>query len=40
MTKETIKSIIELFINWNGVDEPIDVANIDSAVDYIIECLG
>ena len=40
MTKETIRTIIDLFINWNGVDEPIDVANIDSAVDYISECLG
>lgn len=34
---ETIKTIIELFISWNGEDEPIDVANIDAAVEYIEE---
>lgn len=34
---ETIKTIIELFISWNGEDEPIDVANIDTAVEYIEE---
>ena len=39
MTKEDIKTIIELFISWNREDEPIDTANLDSAVDYIEECL-
>lgn len=39
MTKEDIKTIIELFISWNGEDEPINIANLDAAVDYIEECL-
>ena len=34
-----IKTIIELFISWNGEDNPIDVANIDSAVEYISKCM-
>lgn len=37
MTKEDIKAIIEQFIAWNGEHEPIDVSNLDSAVDEIYE---
>ena len=37
--KEKIKSIIELFIAWNGETEVIDIANLDSAVDFIIDSL-
>lgn len=37
--KEIIKSIIELFIAWNGETEVIDIANLDSAVDFIIDSL-
>lgn len=33
--KAKIRNIIELFIAWNGETEPIDVANIDSAVEFI-----
>ena len=33
--KEKIRNIIELFIAWNGETEVIDVANLDSAVDFI-----
>lgn len=33
--KDKIRNIIELFIAWNGETEPIDVANIDSAVEFI-----
>ena len=33
--KDEIRNIIELFIAWNGETEPIDVANIDSAVEFI-----
>lgn len=39
MTKEDIKTIIELFISWNGEDEPIDTANLDSAIEYISKCM-
>lgn len=39
ITKSEIKTIVELFISWNGEKEPIDTANIDSAVDYIHDCL-
>ena len=35
MDKDKIRNIIELFIAWNGETEPIDVANIDSAVEFI-----
>lgn len=35
MNKKEIKNIIELFIAWNGETEAIDVANIDSAVEFI-----
>lgn len=35
MDKDKIRNIIELFIAWNGETEPIDVANIDSAVKFI-----
>ena len=38
MTKDDIKNIIELFISWNGETEPIDIANLESAVDYIYNC--
>ena len=37
--KENIKNIVELFIAWNGETEAIDVANIDSAVDFISDSL-
>lgn len=39
MTKGEIKNIIELFISWNGEDSPIDAANLDSAIEYINECV-
>ena len=39
MTKEDIKTIIELLISWNGEDEPIDIANLDSAIEYISKCM-
>lgn len=38
MTKEQIRNIIELFIAWNGENMPIDIANLDSAVDFIYSC--
>jgi hypothetical protein len=34
-----IRTIIELFISWNGEDNPIDIANIDSAIEYINKCM-
>ena len=37
--KEKIRNIIELFITWNGETEAIDVANLDSAVDFIADSL-
>ena len=37
--KENIKNIVELFIAWNGEAEAIDVANLDSAVDFIADSL-
>lgn len=37
--KEKIRNIIELFIAWNGETEVIDIANLDSAVDFIIDSL-
>ena len=40
MTKDDIKTIIELFISWNGETECIDIANLPSAVEYISGCLG
>ena len=39
MTDKKIRNIIELFIAWNGETEAIDVANIDSAVEFIKESL-
>ena len=39
MSKKEIRNIIELFIAWNGETEPIDVANLDSAVNFITESL-
>lgn len=39
MTKEDIKTIVELFISWNDEKMPIDTANIDSAVEYIHSCV-
>lgn len=33
--REKIRNIIELFITWNGETDVIDVANIDSAVEFI-----
>lgn len=39
MTKSDIRTILELFISWNDESCPIDIANLDSAVDYIVECL-
>ena len=38
MTKSEIRNIIELFISWNGEDNSIDTANLDSAVEYIASC--
>lgn len=37
--KEKIRNIIELFIAWNGETDVIDVANIDSAVEFIASSL-
>ena len=37
--KEKIRNIIELFIAWNGETDVIDVANIDSAVEFIVGSL-
>ena len=37
--KEKIKTILELFLAWNGETEVIDVANLDSAVEFIEESL-
>lgn len=37
--KEKIRNIIELFIAWNGETDVIDVANIDSAVEFIANSL-
>ena len=37
--KEKIKIILELFLAWNGETEVIDVANLDSAVEFIEETL-
>ena len=37
--KEKIKTILELFIAWNGETEVVDVANLDSAVDFIADSL-
>ena len=37
--KEKIRNIIELFITWNGETDVIDVANIDSAVEFIVDSL-
>lgn len=37
--KKKIRNIIELFIAWNGETEAIDVANLDSAVDFIADSL-
>lgn len=39
ISKEQIKTIVELFISWNGETDPIDISNLDSAVDFISECL-
>ena len=36
---DKIRNIIELFIAWNGETEAIDVANLDSAVDFIADSL-
>jgi len=38
--KEKIRNIIELFIAWNGDTDVIDIANIDSAVDFISDSLS
>lgn len=40
MTREEIKTILELFISWNGEEGVIDIANLDSAVDYIDQCIN
>lgn len=40
MTKEEIKTVIELFISWNGETEVIDVANLDMAVEFIANCFN
>ena len=37
--KDKIRNIIELFIAWNGETDVIDIANIDSAVDFINDSL-
>lgn len=39
MTREEIKTIIELFISWNGEKEPIDISNLDYAIEYINDCI-
>jgi len=37
--KREIRNIIELFIAWNGETDPIDTANLDSAVDFVADCM-
>ena len=37
--KREIRNIIELFIAWNGETEPIDTANLDSAVDFVADSI-
>lgn len=37
--KEKIRNIIELFIAWNGEKEAIDIANLNSAADFIVDSL-
>jgi len=37
--KDKIRNIIELFIAWNGETDVIDIANIDSAVDFISDSM-
>ena len=37
--KKKIMNIIELFIAWNGETEPIDTANLDSAVDFVADSM-
>ena len=39
MNRKYIRLIVELFISWNGDSVVIDTANIDSAVEYIHNCL-
>ncbi len=39
MTREQIRTVIELFISWNGETQVIDIANISAAIDFIYECL-
>ena len=39
MSKEEIKTVVELFIAWNGETDSIDVANLDSAVEFISDSL-
>lgn len=39
ISKKEIINIIEIFIAWNGETDIIDIANIDSAVDFISNCL-
>ena len=40
MTRKEIKTILGLFISWNGEKEVIDIANLDSAVEYIDQCIN
>ena len=40
MKKEDIRLIIELFIAWNGWNDPIDISNLDSAVDFIYDSIS
>ena len=37
--KDKIRNIIELFVAWNGETDIIDIANLDSAVDFIVDSL-
>ena len=37
--KKKIRNILEIFIAWNGETEAIDIANLDSAVDFIADSL-
>ncbi len=37
--KKKIRNIIELFIAWNGETDPIDTANLDSAVDFVADSI-
>lgn len=40
LSKETIRTILELLVSWNGDTESIDVVDLPAAADYINEYLN